>query len=170
MSGFSPQWSHDEACVQTSGRRVQVWSLCQPSACERRSTFLFINHLIQFWIHIPSETFWLSTGSSLFWVDINVWQNTRTFTLEFWTCGPGEPEVERLCVWRAGCLLQGPVKASLQEGVLPDCPLFHNKLHFAMSGLLALSILQSKSPSRSMALIRWWASGAYMTWTALWLF
>ncbi|KAJ3602943.1 hypothetical protein NHX12_030687 [Muraenolepis orangiensis] len=39
--------------------------------------------------------------------------------------------------------LPGPVKASIQEGVLPDCPLFHNKLQFAMSGLLALSILHN---------------------------
>ncbi|KAK0143064.1 Sphingomyelin phosphodiesterase 4 [Merluccius polli] len=39
--------------------------------------------------------------------------------------------------------LPGPVKASIQEGVLPDCSLFHNKLQFAMSGLLALSILHN---------------------------
>ncbi|KAG7272046.1 hypothetical protein CRUP_025983 [Coryphaenoides rupestris] len=42
--------------------------------------------------------------------------------------------------------LPGPVKVSIQEGVLPDCSLFHNKLQFAMSGLLALSILHSKTP------------------------
>ncbi|XP_072518460.1 sphingomyelin phosphodiesterase 4 isoform X2 [Salminus brasiliensis] len=36
--------------------------------------------------------------------------------------------------------LPGPVKASIQEGVLPDCPLFHNKLQFPMSGLLTLSM------------------------------
>ncbi|XP_066502083.1 sphingomyelin phosphodiesterase 4 isoform X2 [Hoplias malabaricus] len=35
--------------------------------------------------------------------------------------------------------LPGPVKASIQEGVLPDCPLFHNKLQFPMSGLLTLN-------------------------------
>ncbi|KAM9758854.1 LOW QUALITY PROTEIN: sphingomyelin phosphodiesterase 4 [Menidia menidia] len=32
--------------------------------------------------------------------------------------------------------LPGPVKACLQEGVLPDCPLFHNKLQLPLSGLL----------------------------------
>ncbi|XP_055364884.1 sphingomyelin phosphodiesterase 4 isoform X2 [Betta splendens] len=31
--------------------------------------------------------------------------------------------------------LPGPVKACIQEGVLPDCPLFHNKLQFPLSGL-----------------------------------
>uniref|UniRef100_A0A3B4DNA2 Sphingomyelin phosphodiesterase 4 n=1 Tax=Pygocentrus nattereri TaxID=42514 RepID=A0A3B4DNA2_PYGNA len=36
--------------------------------------------------------------------------------------------------------LPSPVKASIQEGVLPDCPLFHNKLQFPMSGLLTLSM------------------------------
>ncbi|XP_062409851.1 sphingomyelin phosphodiesterase 4 isoform X2 [Sardina pilchardus] len=35
--------------------------------------------------------------------------------------------------------LPGPVKASIQEGVLPDSPLFHNKLQFPMSGLLTLN-------------------------------
>ncbi|XP_026855153.2 sphingomyelin phosphodiesterase 4 isoform X1 [Electrophorus electricus] len=35
--------------------------------------------------------------------------------------------------------LPGPVKASIQEGVLPDCLLFHNKVHFPMSGLLTLN-------------------------------
>lgn len=38
------------------------------------------------------------------------------------------------------------MKVCIQEGVLPDCPLFHNKLHFPLSGLtlnLALSILPS---------------------------
>ncbi|XP_056461730.1 sphingomyelin phosphodiesterase 4 isoform X4 [Gadus chalcogrammus] len=35
--------------------------------------------------------------------------------------------------------LPGPVKVSIQEGVLPDCPLFHNKLQFARSGLLPLN-------------------------------
>lgn len=42
---------------------------------------------------------------------------------------------------------QGPVKACIQEGVLPDCPLFHNKLHPPLSALhglnIALSILGS---------------------------
>lgn len=37
-------------------------------------------------------------------------------------------------------LSQGPVKASIQEGVIPDSPLFHNKLQFPMSGLLTLSM------------------------------
>uniref|UniRef100_A0A7N6B809 Sphingomyelin phosphodiesterase 4 n=1 Tax=Anabas testudineus TaxID=64144 RepID=A0A7N6B809_ANATE len=36
--------------------------------------------------------------------------------------------------------LPGPVKASIQEGVLPDCPLFHNKLQFPLSGLLTLNL------------------------------
>ncbi|XP_076602193.1 sphingomyelin phosphodiesterase 4 isoform X1 [Chaetodon auriga] len=36
--------------------------------------------------------------------------------------------------------LPGPVKACIQEGVLPDCPLFHNKLHFPLSGLLTLNL------------------------------
>uniref|UniRef100_A0A672G8P3 Sphingomyelin phosphodiesterase 4-like n=1 Tax=Salarias fasciatus TaxID=181472 RepID=A0A672G8P3_SALFA len=36
--------------------------------------------------------------------------------------------------------LPGPVKACIQEGVLPDCPLFHNKLQFPPAGLLALSL------------------------------
>ncbi|XP_058889127.1 sphingomyelin phosphodiesterase 4-like isoform X1 [Acipenser ruthenus] len=35
--------------------------------------------------------------------------------------------------------LPGPVRASVQEGVLPDCPLFH-KLQFPPSGLLSLSL------------------------------
>uniref|UniRef100_A0A3P8PP09 Sphingomyelin phosphodiesterase 4 n=1 Tax=Astatotilapia calliptera TaxID=8154 RepID=A0A3P8PP09_ASTCA len=35
---------------------------------------------------------------------------------------------------------KGPVKACIQEGVLPDCPLFHNKLQFPLSGLLTLNI------------------------------
>ncbi|XP_060791970.1 sphingomyelin phosphodiesterase 4 isoform X3 [Neoarius graeffei] len=35
--------------------------------------------------------------------------------------------------------LPGPVKAAIHEGVLPDCPLFHNKLQFPMSGLLMLN-------------------------------
>ncbi|XP_069789876.1 sphingomyelin phosphodiesterase 4 isoform X2 [Narcine bancroftii] len=37
--------------------------------------------------------------------------------------------------------LPGPVKASLQEGVLPDFPLYHNKLQFPLSGLTSLSLL-----------------------------
>ncbi|XP_037535658.1 sphingomyelin phosphodiesterase 4 isoform X2 [Nematolebias whitei] len=36
--------------------------------------------------------------------------------------------------------LPGPVKACIQEGVLPDCPLFHNKLQFPPSGVLTLNI------------------------------
>ncbi|XP_043978045.1 sphingomyelin phosphodiesterase 4 isoform X6 [Gambusia affinis] len=36
--------------------------------------------------------------------------------------------------------LPGPVKACIQEGVLPDCPLFHNKLQFPLPGVLTLSI------------------------------
>ncbi|XP_008278706.1 sphingomyelin phosphodiesterase 4 isoform X2 [Stegastes partitus] len=36
--------------------------------------------------------------------------------------------------------LPGPVKACIQEGVLPDCPLFHKKLQFPLSGLLTLNI------------------------------
>ena len=45
-------------------------------------------------------------------------------------------------------MFQGPVKACIQEGVLPDCPLFHNKLQFPPAGHLtlniALSILQNR--------------------------
>ena len=41
---------------------------------------------------------------------------------------------------------QAPVKACIQEGVLPDCPLFHNKLQLPPGGLhnvnIALSILK----------------------------
>nr|XP_015221715.1 PREDICTED: sphingomyelin phosphodiesterase 4 isoform X1 [Lepisosteus oculatus] len=36
--------------------------------------------------------------------------------------------------------LPGPVRASIQGGVLPDCPLFHNKLQSPLSGLLSLSL------------------------------
>ncbi|KAM4583258.1 sphingomyelin phosphodiesterase 4 isoform 6-T6 [Fundulus diaphanus] len=36
--------------------------------------------------------------------------------------------------------LPGPVKACIQEGVLPDCPLFHNKLQFPPPGVLTLSL------------------------------
>ncbi|XP_061071615.1 sphingomyelin phosphodiesterase 4 isoform X1 [Conger conger] len=36
--------------------------------------------------------------------------------------------------------LPGPVKAAIQEGVLPDCPLFHNKLQFPLSGVASLSL------------------------------
>uniref|UniRef100_A0A3P9BR89 Sphingomyelin phosphodiesterase 4 n=1 Tax=Maylandia zebra TaxID=106582 RepID=A0A3P9BR89_9CICH len=32
------------------------------------------------------------------------------------------------------------ITACIQEGVLPDCPLFHNKLQFPLSGLLTLNI------------------------------
>ncbi|KAA0719960.1 Sphingomyelin phosphodiesterase 4 [Triplophysa tibetana] len=35
--------------------------------------------------------------------------------------------------------LPGPIKSSIQTGVLPDCPLFHNKIQFPMSGLLLLN-------------------------------
>ncbi|XP_048023599.1 sphingomyelin phosphodiesterase 4 isoform X2 [Megalobrama amblycephala] len=35
--------------------------------------------------------------------------------------------------------LPGPIKSSIQAGVLPDCPLFHNKIQFPMSGLLSLN-------------------------------
>lgn len=35
--------------------------------------------------------------------------------------------------------LPGPVKACIQQGVLPDCPLFHNKLQFPLSGLVTLN-------------------------------
>ncbi|KAK7143383.1 hypothetical protein R3I93_014511 [Phoxinus phoxinus] len=35
--------------------------------------------------------------------------------------------------------LPGPIKLSIQAGVLPDCPLFHNKIQFPMSGLLFLN-------------------------------
>uniref|UniRef100_A0A3Q2PUN2 Sphingomyelin phosphodiesterase 4 n=1 Tax=Fundulus heteroclitus TaxID=8078 RepID=A0A3Q2PUN2_FUNHE len=36
--------------------------------------------------------------------------------------------------------LPGPVKACIQEGVLPDCPLFHNKLQFPPPGVLTLNL------------------------------
>ncbi|XP_072443096.1 sphingomyelin phosphodiesterase 4 isoform X2 [Chiloscyllium punctatum] len=36
--------------------------------------------------------------------------------------------------------LPGPVKASIQEGVLPDFPLYHNKLQFPLSGMTNLSL------------------------------
>nr|XP_020467823.1 sphingomyelin phosphodiesterase 4 isoform X2 [Monopterus albus] len=36
--------------------------------------------------------------------------------------------------------LPGPVKACIQQGVLPDCPLFHNKLQFPLSGLLTVNL------------------------------
>lgn len=36
--------------------------------------------------------------------------------------------------------LPGPVKACIQEGVLPDCPLFHNKLQFPLPGVLTLNL------------------------------
>ncbi|XP_072307882.1 sphingomyelin phosphodiesterase 4 isoform X2 [Eucyclogobius newberryi] len=35
--------------------------------------------------------------------------------------------------------LPGPIKASIQQGVLPDCPLFHNKLQIPVSRLLTLN-------------------------------
>ncbi|KAJ8408570.1 hypothetical protein AAFF_G00252050 [Aldrovandia affinis] len=37
--------------------------------------------------------------------------------------------------------LPGPVKAAIHEGVLPDCPLFHNKLQLPLSGLKSLNFL-----------------------------
>lgn len=40
-------------------------------------------------------------------------------------------------------LRQAPVKACLQEGVLPDCPLFHNKLQFPLPGMPALNLALS---------------------------
>ncbi|KAM7401542.1 hypothetical protein PAMP_016849 [Pampus punctatissimus] len=43
--------------------------------------------------------------------------------------------------------LPGPVKACIQEGVLPDCPLFHNKLQFPPSGLLMLNLALSILPN-----------------------
>ncbi|XP_038152638.1 sphingomyelin phosphodiesterase 4 isoform X3 [Cyprinodon tularosa] len=36
--------------------------------------------------------------------------------------------------------LPGPVKACIQEGVLPDCPLFHNKLQFPPPGVMTPNI------------------------------
>ncbi|KAF6722524.1 Sphingomyelin phosphodiesterase 4 [Oryzias melastigma] len=36
--------------------------------------------------------------------------------------------------------LPGPVRACIQEGVLPDCPLFHNNLQFPPSGVLTPNI------------------------------
>lgn len=39
--------------------------------------------------------------------------------------------------------VQAPVKTSIQEGVLPDCPLFHNRPHFPMSGMLTLNMALS---------------------------
>ncbi|XP_033933893.1 sphingomyelin phosphodiesterase 4, partial [Pseudochaenichthys georgianus] len=39
--------------------------------------------------------------------------------------------------------LPGPVKACIQQGVLPECPLFHNKLQFPLSGLLTLNLALS---------------------------
>ena len=41
------------------------------------------------------------------------------------------------------CVLKGPVKACIQQGVLPDCPLFHNKLQFPPAGLLTLNLALS---------------------------
>ncbi|XP_062887768.1 sphingomyelin phosphodiesterase 4 isoform X1 [Mobula hypostoma] len=42
--------------------------------------------------------------------------------------------------------LPGPVKASLQEGVLPDSPLYHNKLQFPLSGMASPSLSLSLNP------------------------
>uniref|UniRef100_A0A1A8J0J8 Sphingomyelin phosphodiesterase 4 n=1 Tax=Nothobranchius kuhntae TaxID=321403 RepID=A0A1A8J0J8_NOTKU len=36
--------------------------------------------------------------------------------------------------------LPGPVKACIQDGVLPDCPLFHNKLQFPLLGVQTLNV------------------------------
>ena len=46
------------------------------------------------------------------------------------------------------CLsLQGPVKASIQECILPDSPLYHNKVQFTPTGGLGLNLALS---------ILWW--------------
>lgn len=39
--------------------------------------------------------------------------------------------------------LQGPVKASIQERVLPDSPLYHNKVQFPPPGGLGLNLALS---------------------------
>lgn len=39
--------------------------------------------------------------------------------------------------------LQGPVKASIQENVLPDSPLYHNKVQFPPTGGLGLNLALS---------------------------
>ncbi|KAM8916478.1 sphingomyelin phosphodiesterase 4 isoform 2-T2 [Spinachia spinachia] len=36
--------------------------------------------------------------------------------------------------------LPGPVKVCIQQGILPECPLFHNKLQFPLSGQLTLNL------------------------------
>lgn len=42
------------------------------------------------------------------------------------------------------CLsFQGPVKASIQENVLPDSPLYHNKVQFPPTGGLGLNLALS---------------------------
>ena len=38
---------------------------------------------------------------------------------------------------------QGPVKASIQERVLPDSPLYHNKVQFPATGGLGLNLALS---------------------------
>lgn len=38
---------------------------------------------------------------------------------------------------------QGPVKASIQERVLPDSPLYHNKVQFPPTGGLGLNLALS---------------------------
>ena len=38
---------------------------------------------------------------------------------------------------------QGPVKASIQERVLPDSPLYHNKVQFPPAGGLGLNLALS---------------------------
>lgn len=40
-------------------------------------------------------------------------------------------------------ILQGPVKAAIQEHVLPDSPLYHNKVQFPASGGLGLNLALS---------------------------
>ncbi|XP_028830630.1 sphingomyelin phosphodiesterase 4 isoform X1 [Denticeps clupeoides] len=42
--------------------------------------------------------------------------------------------------------LPGPVKASIQQGVLPDSPFFHNKLQFPMSGIPQMTFSMLLNP------------------------
>ncbi|XP_057702987.1 sphingomyelin phosphodiesterase 4 isoform X2 [Corythoichthys intestinalis] len=37
--------------------------------------------------------------------------------------------------------LPAPVRTCIQEGVVPDCPLFHNRTHFPMSGVLTPNLM-----------------------------
>lgn len=59
--------------------------------------------------------------------------------------GPGRGSPWCWCeqVFQMSSSCQGPVKACIQEGVLPDCPLFHNKLNLPPSGLLNMNIALS---------------------------